>query len=305
MNEMLLPTLGGDSLPYLLKGEYTTMAPSGTARNGQCNVLVGDTIYSYGGSYNSPNNTMEKYHIPSNTWSAVTPNNAAPTARHSPAFCLHEGKLYMFGGATGTTWSGFSNEAWCFDFATLLWTKLANYPVSLAICTAVVINGKIYILGGYNGAASSPLYEYDPATDTYRAISHSLTARYGHKAVAYNGKMYVFSGSTGAAAVTECRSYDPATNTWVTLKPAPAGKAHSYIAIIGYLVYLYGGRQGSEPAAINKLYRYNITTGNWTELPAGPSTLYLGAGVATNGAMYIHGGWDGNSQSSTQLIRIT
>ena len=292
--------------PFLIQGVYSAKAGSLTARNGQCNVLIDNFIYSYGGSYGSPNNTMERYDINSDSWSTVTFNNAPPAARHSPAFCLLNNKLYMFGGSTGVNWGPMTNEAWSYDFSTKLWTQLANYPASLALCTAVAIDGKIYILGGFTGSGpSTPFHEYDPVANTYRAITHSLSARYGHKAVAIKGKMYVFAGSTGPTAVTEARSYDPATNTWVTLKPAPEGKAHSYVAAIGDMVYLYGGRQGSEPSAIIKLYRYNTLTGNWTELPSGSSRLYLGACVATSDALYLHGGWDGVSQSANTLIKIT
>ncbi|MNM47265.1 N-acetylneuraminate epimerase precursor [compost metagenome] len=304
MNEMLLPALGDSTLPYLLKGVYSNLAAGSIGRNGQCMALIGNSIYAFSGSFGSLNTVMEKYDIEANTWSIVTPNNAGPTGRHSPGYCVLNGKLYLFGGSTGTSWGPMSNEAWCFDFATLLWTKLANYPVSLALVSACAINGKIYLLGGFTGSgASSPFHEYDPATDTYRTIAHSRSARYGHKAVAVDGKMYLFGGSIGPSAVSEAWSYDPATNIWTALKQMAAGKPHSYVAVIGYLIYIFGGRQGNEPQPINKLYRYNTQTGNWTELPSGPTSYYLGGCVATESAMYLHCSFDMNTNGSFNFLQ--
>jgi len=292
--------------PNIIQGIYSSLAPGSTARSGQCLVMVGDLIYSYGGTYGALNNTMEVYDIGTNTWATVTPNNTAPTPRHSPGFCLLNNKLYMFGGSTGVNWGPMSNEAWCYDFATKLWTKLANYPVSLALVSAVAINGKIYLLGGYTGtAASSPFHEYDPVANSYRAITHSLSARYGHKAVVVDGLMYVFGGSIGPSAVRESWSYNPVSNVWASLKVMPEGKPHSYVVAIGPLIYIYGGKQGNESAAINKLYRYNTGTGNWTEMPPGPSLYYMGAAVANENAIYMHGGIDINVASTAQLLKIT
>lgn len=302
----LLTRVGPGAAPNIIQGVYANMTPSPTVRNGQCLVMIGNLIYSFGGSFGVLNNTMEVYDINTDTWAAVTFNNAAPAARHSAAYCLLDNKLYMFGGSLGTSWGPMSNEAWCYDFATKLWTKLANYPVSLALVTAVAINGKIYLLGGFNGSgATSPFHEYDPIANTYRAITHSLSARYGHKAVVVNNVMYVFGGSTGPNPVLESWMYNPATNVWTPLKPMPEGKPHSYVVAIGTLIYIYGGRQGNESAAIKKLYRYNTGTGNWTEMPAGSSLYYLGAAVANANAIYMHGGMDVTTLASTgQLLRI-
>jgi len=305
MNELLLPTLAPPL--NLIVGNYSNMANMPTGRNGEAIALFEGSIYVWGGSYGALNNTMDRYDIATNTWSSVAPANSAPAPRHNTGHCFFNGKLYIFGGSTGVNWGPMTNEAWSYDFATKIWTKLANYPVSLALVSAAVVNGKIYLFGGYTGsAANSPFHEYDPATDTYRTITHSQSARYAQRAVGYGGKFYIFGGSTGPAAVLDTLSYDPSNNTWVTLKQNPYGKPHSYVSIIDHLVYVYAGRQGNDPAPINKLMRYNIQTGNWTELPAGGTPNYLGACVATQNAIYAVGGYDlASGQSSANLVKIT
>jgi len=305
MNELLLSSL---TPPLnLIAGNYSNMAPSPTARSGEVIALFEGGIYVWGGSYGALNNTMERYDIASNTWSSVAPANSAPTPRHNPGHCFLDGKLYIFGGSTGVNWGPMTNEAWSYDFATKIWTKLANYPVSLALVSAAAVNGKIYLFGGFTGTgASSPFHEYDPVANTYRTITHSQYARYGQRAVGYGGKFYIFGGSIGSSTVLDTLSYDPSNNTWATLKQNSYGRPHAYLSIIDHLVYVYAGRQGNEAGPINKLMRYNIQTGNWTELPAGGVPNYMGACVATQNAIYAVGGYDlPSGQSSTNLVKIT
>lgn len=306
MHELLLSNKVENKLEGI-QGKYDYLKASNSVKNGHCLVMIGNLIYSYGGSFGAPNNIMEVYDITTDTWSAVTFNNAAPAGRHSPGFCLLDDKLYMFGGSLGTSWGPMSNEAWCYDFATKLWTKLANYPVALALVSAVAIKGKIYLFGGFTGSGpSSPFHEYNPVANTYRNINHSLASRYAHRAVAINDQMYIFGGSVGSTAVKESWKYDPSTNTWTSLMPPPEARPHAYAVAIGTLVYIYGGRQGNESIAIKKLYRFNAITNSWIEMPIGPSLYYLGGAVANTNAIFLHGGMDETTLNSTgQMLRIT
>ncbi len=60
------------------------------------------------------------------------------------------GKVYVFGGLTGTeTESSYTlNITQIYDPATNTWTAGAPMPTARYLCTAAVVNDKIYVMGG-------------------------------------------------------------------------------------------------------------------------------------------------------------
>ena len=65
--------------------------------------------------------------------------------------------------------------------------------------SAPVINGKVYVIGGYgnNDLPSSEMQIYDLKTDTWTKGPDMPTARYALATTAVNGVIYAFCGATG------------------------------------------------------------------------------------------------------------
>jgi N-acetylneuraminic acid mutarotase len=61
--------------------------------------------------------------------------------------------------------------------------------------TAVGLNGKLYVIGGYNGIDPVTTVEmYDPATNRWRTVSGMPTERWSPGAGAIGGKVYAVGG---------------------------------------------------------------------------------------------------------------
>jgi hypothetical protein len=110
---------------------------------------------------------------------------------------------------------------------------------------AGVIDGKLYVAGGYNAADGSAdkLDIYDPATNRWSSGRPLPSARSGAGAAVLGGKLYVIGGFTGESSVQdltdEVLAYNPKTNQWTTKAPLPTardGLAAAKIMIAGRLI---------------------------------------------------------------------
>ncbi|MEO7476061.1 MAG: kelch repeat-containing protein, partial [Gemmatimonadales bacterium] len=76
------------------------------------------------------------------------------------------------------------------------WKTLAPAPTARSAAGAVVINGLLYIIGGYDAGnnAFSTVEMYSPATNAWRTLSSMPTARGFTAAGVLNGLAYVVGG---------------------------------------------------------------------------------------------------------------
>ena len=76
------------------------------------------------------------------------------------------------------------------------WQTLAPMPAARQELASAVLNGKIYVLAGYdeNGNSTDSVFVYDPATNTW-ASAHPLPGLNNHNSAAVAaGKLYSFGG---------------------------------------------------------------------------------------------------------------
>ena len=91
-----------------------------------------------------------------------------------------------------------TNEA--YDPITNTWSLRASLPSARAGHGSAVLNGKIVIFGGEGNLANPATGtfentdEYDPATDSWRALAPMITPRHGMNGAVYDNVIYVPGG---------------------------------------------------------------------------------------------------------------
>ena len=184
--------------------------------------------------------------LASNSWitRANMPSNRTELATATVTNAAGQSILYAIGGLSPTRVPVAKVTA--YNVATNSWTFRRPLPVPLAMSNgAGVINGKVYISGGYSDYGgdfpSKALYMYDPAANTWtRKQDMPETSQYydrlwvGTQDVTgvINGKLYVitpcsiasepwgyYEGCGGHPAPWFFR-YNPVTDRWTTL-PSP------------------------------------------------------------------------------------
>jgi len=152
-----------------------------------------------------------------------------------------------------------------YDPAADKWTKKKPMPLPSHHVSFTEHKGKIYAFGGFVLPQSGPpawvpidnAWEYDPASDSWRALAPVPTKRGSPVAVSAGERMYVIGGAVagpGQPAVHPARphtsvgaveEYDPAANTWRARAPMPTPRNHMVGGAINGKIYVASGRVGA------------------------------------------------------------
>jgi N-acetylneuraminic acid mutarotase len=225
------------------------------------------------------------------------------------------GKLY----ATQGLLPGFKPAGLVYEYdpGGNAWTQKKPMPHPLHHAAVAVRNGKMYLFGGFDLPPSGPpgwnpvhdAWEYDPATDGWRALAPMPTARGAGVAAVGGGKFYVIGGAgpmPDASAPTirprqpqrslgTVEEYDPATNTWRARSSLPTPCNHMGAEEVDGKIYVIGGRLSGAfiiglPGNINLVQAYDPATDSWVTKTPMP-TARSGLDTATlNGIIYVAGG---------------
>jgi N-acetylneuraminic acid mutarotase len=240
-----------------------------------------------------------------NTWITRAPIRTPRAGLKATAV---NGIIYAIGGIDVARAIRRTVEA--YDPATNSWTFKSALPEPLEPTGATTLNNRVYVAGGRtSGGISQALYVYDPATNrwTRRADMPYKGSIYGGHQGAISGLLYVYLGMTtnpdGTAGPQRFLRYNPATNTWASLKVPSFARAGGASIVYSGKFYILGGklpRGGGVTGQAADVHVYDPATSGWSKLP-----LLLGGYYSTpehayatsRGKLYITGsdyadGWN-------------
>ncbi len=172
------------------------------------------------------------------------------------------------------------------------WTTKTNMTHARESPTSAVVNGKIYVIGGWNGnTVLNIVEEYDPATDTWTTKKNMPTARYAPASSVIDGKIYVIGGRQyyGAYSYKVVEVYDPATNTWITKEPMNTPRGFVTSSVVNGKIYAMGGIDSSGNH-LKTVEEYDPASNTWT-FKTSMSTARFGlTSSVVNGKIYAIGG---------------
>ena len=171
--------------------------------------VVDGKIYAIGGW--SPNSEQSKLEIvevydpTTDTWAKAQSMNHA---RCSAAISVVNGEIYAIGGIgwppnrdpSGRYLSSrYLSNVEVFNPKTNQWREKTEMSVPKAAHSTSVIDGKIYVMGGYfqedrTSKILSAIEIYDPATDRWTQESDMLIGKSGHSTEVVDGQIYIFGG---------------------------------------------------------------------------------------------------------------
>jgi len=189
------------------------------------------------------------------------------------------------------------------------WTDAPALALGPAQETATgAVDGKIYVIGGFDGALAvlDRVQVFDTRTCTWslgpalpRAVHHANVA-------AVDGRIYVLGALAGTTftAIGDSWSWAPATESaWTDLASMPAGteRGAAIIGAIGARIYLAGGLRGSSAVAL--VTAYDTATATWeTALPSLPEPRDHGCGGVVGDALYVIGGRGGSIEGTSDSV---
>ncbi len=199
-------------------------------------------------------------------WKVIT---EISTKRTAFATAVVEDKIYLIGGTL------FKNPDGPYGISTVevydpqnnTWRRLTDMPTPRQGARAVVVNGTIYVFGGYSSKDrliknwKLPLHTeaYNPQTDTWTQKKDMPISRINFHLGVFDGKVYLIGGTTGFGEGHEQRIdrvdvYDPDTNRWSKGTKMPTRRDPGGVGVVSTCLYVIGGR-GFPPVGAGPLLR--------------------------------------------------
>mmetsp|Transcript_3499 Transcript_3499/g.5699 ORF Transcript_3499/g.5699 Transcript_3499/m.5699 type:complete len:529 (-) Transcript_3499:56-1642(-) len=238
-------------------------------------------IYVFGG-WNGTRmlNDMFVFSSENMTWNQVFPKQsevATPMARGGHTTCASEGKLYVFGGGSGTH---FVNDLHIFNTEQLCWEAVSvagTAPSPRSRHTAAFVGRRMFVLfGGDDSRVYNDVHVYDADARTWHEV-HTTgpkpSARWGHTTSILNDtQLVVIGGHDGGKMLNDVHVLDTGTMTWhridnpSTSEDKPPARAGHTAAAVGTngIIALFGGGDGER--LLNDTWLLSI------RVPSSPST---------------------------------
>jgi N-acetylneuraminic acid mutarotase len=225
------------------------------------------------------------------------------TAGFTPRFSLTaqalDGKIYVMGGnedgkIDGKTYQ--TNRFEVYDPISNSWhtpktTGTFNPRQYLASAS---VRGRIYAIGGANGADLNYVDIFDPVYNTWSRGTGMPTARNALTASVIGNKIYAIGGANQKGWLNSLEVYDPETNSWSV--PVTAGWFHPMskmtASVVDDKIYIFGGYDGF--TSLDSVFIFDPASNSWSSpLTSGKFTPRneLTSSVV-NGKIYVFGGKD-------------
>lgn len=227
-----------------------------------------------------------------------------PVPREYGAAVELGGKIYLIGGYSDTPngW-GAVLQVDVYDPAQDSWSSAAPLTSERGGFAAGVIDGKIYIAGGYSSAGSNTGAVYDPATDTWAPIANMPTYRESGGGVAVGGKLYYFGGwqwnSASGTPATTMAIYDAQSNSWSEGPPLGVWRGDFAVAVVNGRIYVIGGENadfadggggGYYISATSTVEEFDPVTGYWWARAPLPRPREEAGAAVLDGKIFVIGG---------------
>lgn len=181
---------------------------------------------------------------------------------------LYQNKLYLVGGIEFGHTSGTTNRFDCFDPETGKWTTLTKAPTIRDHFNAIIMDEKLYCVGGRNTSfhhpdnfsaffsATNPYVDvYDFKTSKWITLEQQVPVPSAAGGVAFIGNKLIYVGgeSVQDKAHNETRQLDLQTGEWSQLSPLNIGRHGSQLVVYKNCLYFAAGspkRGGGELTSI-------------------------------------------------------
>jgi N-acetylneuraminic acid mutarotase len=276
---------------------WVTKAPIPQGRFGLSSSTANGKIYTIGGrtglGINSvTSSAVEEYDPATDNWVVKA---SMPTARCGLSASTINGKIYTFGGVTGngTSPDNITDVFEVYDPATDTWTVKNSMPNHTAYAASCVVNGKIYIVGGWWYPGTKVLV-YDPVTDSWETKSPMPTGRDYLMCGALDDKIYAIGGRLrwSSNAVTIVEEYDPVTDVWVTKTSMITAHVFGSGGVVNGKFYAVGGiYKNLGNYTNNYVEEYDPVTDTWSGKSPMPTGRYYFTVSVVGNQLFAIGGY--------------
>jgi N-acetylneuraminic acid mutarotase len=173
------------------------------------------------------------------------------------------------------------------------WTTGAPVPTPRSEISGTVLDGKIYIVGGFDdgGHNTRTIEVYDPVLDEWTQVT-PLPQPLDHTAAAASsdGKLYVVGGGYLDRDTLSDKMFifDPNTNNWTEGANLPSARGALTANFINETLYVMGGVDSEN--TLSSTLAYHPVTNEWTQKASMPTAREHLTSAVVDGKLYVIGG---------------
>ena len=244
---------GGDYKYDPTLNSWSDIAPRPFGQTGAADVVNGK-VYAVAYDGSTGITRVAIYDPTTNSWSTGA---AMPALRLDIAVAAANGKVYAFGGRSGTGADPVTSSVYEYNPSTNTWAPKTNMPTARMGTVAITLNGLIYVIGGFNGSQKFQTVEvYNPANDTWATRERMPSPRAWASAFVLNNKIYVAGGignnlgQGGGDRYDLVEEFDPSKtdstspgvfNAWAARNHLIAGRESCATGVVNNKAYIIGG----------------------------------------------------------------
>jgi N-acetylneuraminic acid mutarotase len=267
--------LNGNNLPVGTTEEYdpqtnqwTSMTSMPTPRSGFAVAVFQNKIYAIGGTVgNGFASNNEVFDPVSNTWETKT---SMPIPREDLCANVVGDKIYLIGGKRYSSITPFYNETdinEVYNPSNDTWSTAAPLPIAVQGYSSVVLNGKIYIIGGstesmslQNTLITDATQVFDPKSGNWSTTEKLPNVDSYGAAAATEGYMvpsriYCIGGYSNEEFSSQVQVYYPENHSWNTEESMPTARSYLGVAVVNDVLYAIGGFDGTNWLDVNEQYK--------------------------------------------------
>jgi N-acetylneuraminic acid mutarotase len=274
--------------PAAAPGSWTTAPPLLAARAAHAVVVADGSIVALGGTgrNGAPVRSVERFD--GRRWRVETRLPVAGGLNATAAAAIGS-RLYVIGGFEGTG-NAPTDRVHVYDLATRAWSTAAPLPSPRGGHAAVVLDGKIHVLGGGNQATTLADHSvYDPAANRWTRAAPLRRSKGSPAAVALNGRIYAIGGRSGLTDYGDVEIYDPAADSW-SRGPSIPPRGTVGAAVYGRSIYIFGGESQAAGRVLRDVRRLRPGARTWEQVKPMPTARAFARAVTYRGAVYVVGG---------------
>jgi N-acetylneuraminic acid mutarotase len=266
---------------------WSDAPPMHHARSAQAVVSTGDAIYAIGGTGESGAPVLQVERFDGKEWRDET--TLPGEGLNAPVAVAIGRRIYVIGGFKTVT-NVPTSEVLVYALATRTWSSAAALNAPRGGDAAVVLDGKIHVIGGGNSRSTLADHsEYDPATNKWTERAPLSRSKGSPAAVVFGGKLYSIGGRSGPSDFGDIEIYDPSADRWIAGPPIePRGTAGA--AVYCGTIYVFGGESQAKRATLDEVLRLDGPSDAWKQATPMRSARNYARAVAFKGGVYLIGG---------------
>lgn len=180
-----------------------------------------------------------------------TARNPSPVS--FPGSAVWKDKIYVFGGTIFD--ENYFNRLYVFDPIRVVWKQLPGMP-EYKHAPGEIVDGVLYVFGGYNGQVSARIDAYDIVTNNWSYLG-DMPVGISANAITKHGKFIWLVGSYNK--LSQLAVFNTETREFNLVKSNLFGRRHAAAEVVDDKLYVFGGTRASRDSFLSSIQVADIT----------------------------------------------